>query len=384
MSEPFPRKGGGGIRILGKKNMKRFAIALGITLGALAFFSTCALFWPLPDPPTGGEFNVHFLGVTAGAAIIIDMDDKEIIIDGGLHPYALSRFVQETTIIQEPIELVVVTHPHIDHWYGLKRLLLDENVAFLEFWEPGYDPVEQEDHGYDEFISGIKEKVPEGKFLRPFPPIERAIFPYTVRRPSLPGVEFTVLHSSNRPDGHNDPYRRNNASIVLLVEIFGVKMLFPGDATGKCKPGEASCEQYALALGKQLGRKTGKRAEEKTCEDYMVECGDPIYVEEALLALEKTHPGLLKADILEVPHHGSETSSTPQFIQAVNPRYAIITATGPFLPKREVMRRYKACSDALILSTGTGSLWNTKHISCTGGDGECVCDYMENFSPNDS
>jgi len=33
----------------------------------------------------------------------------------------------------------------------------------------------------------------------------------------------------------------------------------------------------------------------------------------------------LRADLLKVPHHGSKTSSTEAFIDAVNPRYAVIS-----------------------------------------------------------
>ena len=34
----------------------------------------------------------------------------------------------------------------------------------------------------------------------------------------------------------------------------------------------------------------------------------------------------VKADVLLVPHHGSRTSSTPEFIAAVAPRWAIVPA----------------------------------------------------------
>jgi beta-lactamase superfamily II metal-dependent hydrolase len=359
--------------------MREFWRIIVMVLCVVLLSSTCAMLWSVPNPPKSGEFNVHFLGVTAGDAIVIDMDDREIVIDGGLHPTALSRFTDETDIIQKPIELVILTHSDIDHWYGLRRLLIEEGVEFLEFWEPGYDPGDDGDSEYNEFINGIKRKLAEDKFARPLGDVEGKDLPNTIARPTLPGVKFTLLHSSAHPKGHNSAYRRNNASIVFMVEISGVKMLFTGDATGKCKPGNRACEEYADRLGKRIGGATDKKPKEKTVEGYVIECGDPLYVEEKLLAMNAAYPGILEADILKVPHHGSETSSTPQFIQAVNPTYAVITATGPFLPKRKVIMRYRACSEAEILCTGEGSLWNTNHISCTGGDGEFVCGYMENF-----
>ncbi|MEQ4923895.1 DNA internalization-related competence protein ComEC/Rec2 [Proteus hauseri] len=52
----------------------------------------------------------------------------------------------------------------------------------------------------------------------------------------------------------------------------------------------------------------------------------------------------LKADILQVPHHGSQTSSTLSFIQAVSPNIALVSAArySPWrLPSGKVHRRYK-------------------------------------------
>ena len=66
---------------------------------------------------------------------------------------------------------------------------------------------------------------------------------------------------------------------------------------------------------------------------------------------EATHPGTLKADVLKVPHHGSETASTQAFINAVNPDFAIISAsTKHHLPKTTTVDRYEN-TQRVILST---------------------------------
>ena len=57
------------------------------------------------------------------------------------------------------------------------------------------------------------------------------------------------------------------------------------------------------------------------------------------------HPTELKSDIMIVPHHGSATSSTANFIQAVNPNLAIASlAKGGrwTLPDKKVVSRYAA------------------------------------------
>ncbi|HET6343540.1 MAG TPA: hypothetical protein VFH51_01355 [Myxococcota bacterium] len=47
------------------------------------------------------------------------------------------------------------------------------------------------------------------------------------------------------------------------------------------------------------------------------------WAEQRLLA---THPTELTADLLKVGHHGSRTSSSPTFLQAVQPELATISA----------------------------------------------------------
>jgi competence protein ComEC len=65
-------------------------------------------------------------------------------------------------------------------------------------------------------------------------------------------------------------------------------------------------------------------------------------VERSMVAF---YPDKLKADALLVPHHGSKTSSTRAFIQAVDPDYAIVSAgyRNRFRhPSRVVVERYAA------------------------------------------
>ncbi len=64
--------------------------------------------------------------------------------------------------------------------------------------------------------------------------------------------------------------------------------------------------------------------------------------------------GTLQADVIKVPHHGSRTSSTQGFIDAVGTRYAVISVgrRSPFgHPHPEVVERWKA-SGAEVMTTG--------------------------------
>ena len=76
-----------------------------------------------PDGFLAPSFEVHFLDVGTGDSAIIDIGDREIVIDGGDSARILRDYAAETGIINGPIELLVVTHADTDHWRGLTRLL---------------------------------------------------------------------------------------------------------------------------------------------------------------------------------------------------------------------------------------------------------------------
>ncbi len=67
-----------------------------------------------------------------------------------------------------------------------------------------------------------------------------------------------------------------------------------------------------------------------------------------------TGGGTLRADVVKVPHHGSRTSSTDEFIRAVGASQAVISVgrTSPFgHPHNEVVERWKAAG-ADVITTG--------------------------------
>lgn len=122
------------------------------------------------------------------------------------------------------------------------------------------------------------------------------------------GVRFTIL---NPPAG--SPRTGNNASCVLRVEDrAGHILLLTGDI-------QRSAEQ----------------------------------------ALLRDHRGQMAADIMTVPHHGSDTSSTRRFVKAVNPRYALFPVgyrNRYGFPKDDVVARYAAQGAALYDTARDGAL----------------------------
>ena len=80
---------------------------------------------------------------------------------------------------------------------------------------------------------------------------------------------------------------------------------------------------------------------------------------ESEIELLLANKDVLASDVLVVPHHGSKTSSTVDFIQAVNAKQAIFTVgyLNRFKhPKPEIVQRYAATGSNLFRSDNAGAL----------------------------
>jgi competence protein ComEC len=67
----------------------------------------------------------------------------------------------------------------------------------------------------------------------------------------------------------------------------------------------------------------------------------------------------LHADVLKVPHHGSRTSSTEEFVDAVKPKYAIVSVGQRSRfghPNQEVVDRYASHGIDLLWTGRDGTI----------------------------
>ena len=121
------------------------------------------------------------------------------------------------------------------------------------------------------------------------------------------GVRFELLHPA--PDAV--AAKRNNMSCVLRVVAGGRSLLITGDI-------ERGAEAQMVAVGRAG-----------------------------------------KTDVLLVPHHGSRTSSTPEFIKAVSPTWAIVPVGYRSRfghPNPEVMERYRAAGAQIVRTDLDGAV----------------------------
>ena len=67
----------------------------------------------------------------------------------------------------------------------------------------------------------------------------------------------------------------------------------------------------------------------------------------------------VQADILKAPHHGSETSSTQAFLEAVNPRDVILSVglnNDYGLPSEDVLKRYENMGFSIYRTDQLGTI----------------------------
>ena len=86
----------------------------------------------------------------------------------------------------------------------------------------------------------------------------------------------------------------------------------------------------------------------------------------------------LRSEVLVVPHHGSLTSSTPAFVEAIAPRVAVVQAgyRNRFgHPAPEVVARYRARGVALVRSDSCGA-WSWSTVT---GEGRCERDERRRY-----
>jgi competence protein ComEC len=105
--------------------------------------------------------------------------------------------------------------------------------------------------------------------------------------------------------------------------------------------------------------------------------GDIEREQEALLIA--AHGAALRSDVLVVPHHGSRTSSSAGFIDAVRPRIAVFQAgyRNRFgHPAPDVVERYRARGVALVASPTCGA-W--QWIAAGPFEGRCERDASRRY-----
>ncbi len=229
------------------------------------------------------------------AAIIRFPDNRTMLIDGGIqHTYydekkqrAVDYDVGKRII--EPyfdsngirgIDLVVLTHPDLDHGGGLAYILQNFKVKQL-IGIPDMD-LDSQTHQRLRNIAK-KHNIPYA-------------FPYKGKVELTPTATLILLHPFDAASINLFDDNKNDDSLVFKLSYGEVDILFTGDI-------------------------------ESNGETRLIESQQD-----------------LRSEVLKVPHHGSRTSSSLRFLDAVKPNYAIFSLGRDNryqLPHAEVVARYQ-------------------------------------------
>ncbi|MFN4118364.1 DNA internalization-related competence protein ComEC/Rec2 [Acidovorax sp.] len=281
------------------------------------------LLWPVfawqPARPAVGQFELLAADIGQGNAVLVRTAHHTALYDAG------PRFSRESDAghrvlvpllraLGERVDLLVLSHRDADHTGGAAAVLAQQPQAE---------------------VLGSIEAENSLQRLRPIRPCQAG------QRWDWDGVRFQVLHPQPgdeapvargpRSPGPPVPPRPNVLSCVLRIEAAPA----PGAAAGA----------VALLVGDI----------EAPQEQALLARGAPV-----------------RADLLLVPHHGSKTSSSPAFLEAVGPRTALVQAgyRNRFgHPATEVAQRYRERGTRLVESPRCGAAtWSS------ASPGELACE----------
>jgi beta-lactamase superfamily II metal-dependent hydrolase len=224
----------------------------------------------------GRALTAHFYDVGQGLAVLVDLPDgRHVLVDAGdsarragcgpacedASAHLLARL--RADLRGAPIDLLWLTHPHLDHVGGAPQVLRAFQVR--AYVDNGRDVANAEVR--DARSAAVDRGVP----IHVVDPTHREVPARGSADITLTPVVPPAWPSSCRHDA-------NECSIGLRVDYCASSLLLTGDA--------------------------------EHAEEQLLDAGGPV-------------------TLLQVAHHGSDTSSSPAMLARVRPRYAVISAGKP-------------------------------------------------------
>jgi competence protein ComEC len=234
-------------------------LARPLTAIAMGLLMVLAVLVPLPTPgwPPRGWVMVA-CDVGQGDGLVLDAGDRRaLVVDTGPDPTPMDACLRRLGVTDIP--LLVLTHFHADHVGGLAGAMRGRQVGRIEVTD------------LDEPVEGVREvrDLASARHVE----VRRASYGASGR---LGPLRWQEIAPSELPSSESDS-PPNDASIVLLVQTRGIRILLMGDE-------EQSSQE-------QLWRVSG---------------------------------GALRADVLKVAHHGSARQD-PELVQGVHAQFGLIS-----------------------------------------------------------
>ena len=284
--------------------MKRWmaSVLAGAVLLAAQFFAGCTAA-PASDAPkqaTQGEITVKVLNIGQGDSILIQTGEKTVLVDTSDVDERDKLRAELKKADVKKIDTIILTHPHADHIGGMDVLLNEYPVGMV--YDNGMPSTSKLYLGY---VKKLKEKKIERKGLVAGDRVDLgggAVF-------EVLGPSAQLVKEGNVKGYKHDP---NNESVVGRLVFGDFSMMLTGDAEKK--------------------------------------------EEQSILAADSAN---VKSTILKSGHHGSKTSSSADFLRAVQPEAALISCgvnNDYGHPHKETMKKYHALNIPIYVTAENGTI----------------------------
>lgn len=257
-------------------------------------------------------FRAHFLNVGLAACTIFEMDDYVVMIDCGyrkaqngiIKPMSIGDYLVKT-VRKKKIDLMLVTHPHHDHYLGIEDLL-DKGVTVAEFWGSHYkrrqgdSSVDKND--WDEYHRLRDAITPEGKRF--------VCYKHPDHMRTFGGCTFRIL-GPRKEVNESDTRECHDASLVVWVSSPANNFIISGDASDS-----------ELDLVQQDWKLAG-------------------------------------CSILQASHHGSINGAKEEFIKGASPRETVISTQAGIiqsLPDDGALKLYAKYSKKVLRTDKDGTM----------------------------
>ncbi len=253
-----------------------------IGLGIIAAFLLLNIFaWKEVFILAGPHYlKVEVLDINQGDAIFIETPAmRHIIIDGGPDSSVLEKLQSRLPFWQRRLDMIVLTHPDLDHVMGLLHILQKYQVDYIVWTGMVRDGAH-----YEKWIELTQTQKAKGSHM---------VIAKAGDKIKSGGAELAILHPFESLAGQFFK-ETNDTGIVARLQYGSKSFLFTADVSSKLEQ-------------KLIDAKAG-----------------------------------LASDVLKVGHHGSKYSSSEVFLQAVNPSMAAISVGAKNTyghPTAEVLQR---------------------------------------------
>ena len=269
--------------------------------------------WALVPPPLPGQFSLVAADVGQGTSVLVRTAHHALVFDAGPKVGDRSDAGQRVVVPLlgalgvARLDRLIISHRDTDHVGGAASIVAEVPVALLQSSLEDEHP--------------LRQTLVAGQTL-PHLRCEAG------QHWQWDGVDFTVLHPSAQDYERRASLLPNALSCAVRIQA-------------KAMPGQPAASAFLAA---------DVEAEQ----------------EAAILSrarLSSQNSGALNTQLLVVPHHGSDTSSTEPFLKALQPIQAVIQVgrrNSYGHPSPDVLARYDMLSVARVATPACGAfVWNS-------------------------